>query len=324
MQHHLVVGEKQNVVWGFGYRASSDDTRKVPLLFFEPEDRTLHWFNFFGQDEITLVPDRLHLVLGSKFERTTYTGLEVQPTVRLAWSQSAQNLLWGAVSRAARTPSRLDADLRIDVPGIFVLGNPNQKSEELIAYELGYRYLVAENLTFSLAGYYNQYDHVRSVETPAIPGEALILGNALQGHTYGGELETVIQVTPWWQVHAGYSHVQLHLERKPGSRAINEGTSEANDPKNRFSLRSYMNFPRGVELDFWLRHVGGRPNPVPVTAATLPGYATFDVRLGWRPVNNLELSIVGQNLPEAQHAESPAAVQEEIQRGFYGKVRWSF
>jgi len=324
MQHHIMAGARQNVVWGLGYRASADDTRRASLLFFEPEDRTLHWFSVFGQDEIMLIPDRLHLVFGSKFETNTYTGLEVQPTVRLAWNQSGRNLFWGAVSRAVRLPTRLDADLRIDAPGSVIIGNPDQKSEELLAYEFGYRYLAAENVTFNLAGYYNQYDHIRSVEAPVNPGEPQVLGNTLQGHTYGGELEAVFQMTPWWQLHAAYGHVQLHLEGKPGSRAVNEGTSEANDPQNRFSFRSYMNFPRGVELDFWLRHVSGRPNPVPATAAPLSGYATFDVRLGWRPVNNLELSIVGQNLPEAQHAEFPAAVQEEIQRGFYGKVTWIF
>jgi len=324
MQHHIMAGARQNVVWGLGYRASADDTRRASLLFFEPEDRTLHWFSVFGQDEIMLIPDRLHLVFGSKFETNTYTGLEVQPTVRLAWNQSGRNLFWGAVSRAVRLPTRLDADLRIDAPGSVIIGNPDQKSEELLAYEFGYRYLAAENVTFNLAGYYNQYDHIRSVEAPVNSGEPQVLGNTLQGHTYGGELEAVFQVTRWWQVQAAYGYVQLHLERKPGSRAINEGTSEANDPKNRFSLRSYMNLPHGFELDFWLRHISGRPIPVPATAAPLSGYATFDVRLGWRPVNRLELSIVGQNLPEAQHAEFPAAVQEEIQRGVYGKVTWSF
>lgn len=324
MQHNIMAGERHNVVWGLGYRASADNTRKASILFFEPEDRTLHWFSAFGQDEITLMPDRLHLVFGSKFEKNSYTGLEVQPTVRLAWNQSARNLLWGAVSRAVRTPTRLDADLLIDAPGILIVGNPNQKSEELIAYEFGYRYVTLENVTFNLSGYYNQYDHIRSTEAPVKPGESQIFGNTLQGHTYGGELEAVVQLRSWWQVRTTYGFLQLHLERKAGSRAISEGTSEVNDPKHRVSLRSSMNLPHRVELDFWLRGVSGRPIPVPATAVPLSGYATFDVRLGWRPVNNLELSIVGQNLPKAQHAEFPAAVQEEIPRGFYGKVTWSF
>ncbi|OFV94250.1 MAG: hypothetical protein A3F68_08580 [Acidobacteria bacterium RIFCSPLOWO2_12_FULL_54_10] len=324
LQHGLLVGSRQNVVWGLGYRASADDTRRVPILFFEPENRTLHWFSAFAQDEITLLPDRLELTLGSKFETNSYTGLEVQPTVRLAWNQSVRNLLWGAVSRAVRTPTRLDADLRVDAPGILIIGNPDQQSEELIAYEFGYRYLTNENFTVSVSGYYNQYDHIRSIEEAPRPGESQILGNGLQGHTLGGELGSVVQVRSWWQLRASYAYVSLHLERKEGSRAINEGTSEANDPKHRFSFRSNMNLPHRVELDFWLRSISGRPNPVPVTAARLPGYATFDIRLGWRPLNNLELSIVGQNLPEEQHAEFPAAVQEEIQRGVYGKVVWTF
>lgn len=207
IQHQLTAGGKQNLVWGLGYRASTDDTRKVSLLFFEPAGRTLHWFNAFAQDEFTLVPDRLQLILGSKFETNTYTGLEVQPTVRLAWNQSTSTLVWGAVSRAARTPTRLDADLRVESPGLLVLGNPDQKSEELIAYEFGFRHAMTENLTFDFAGYYNHYDHIRSVEAPENPGGSIILGNSLQGHTYGGEVEAVIQMNPWWQVRAAYSHV---------------------------------------------------------------------------------------------------------------------
>ncbi|MBI3935275.1 MAG: TonB-dependent receptor [Acidobacteria bacterium] len=321
-QHNIPIGERQQVVWGLGYRASADRTRDFPILRFEPPERTLQWFSLYAQDEIALVPERLHLIAGSKFEHNTYTGWEVQPTVRLAWTTASRQLLWGAVSRAVRIPTRLDTDPIISQPPVTLLGNKDFKSEELIAYEIGYRILPQERFSFSLSTFYNDYDNIRSQETPSAPGGPIVLGNTLRGHTYGAELGVLVRVLPWWQVRPSYSYLQVRLERKPGSRDIAGGKSEANDPKNQFQLRSMMDLPRRVELDFWVRHVSALPNPVP-----LPGYTTFDVRLGWRPTDRLELSIVGQNLPEKRHGEFQStnpAIREETQRGFYGKITWGF
>ena len=320
-QHNIPVGERQQVVWGLGYRASADRTRDFPILRFEPRDRTLQLFSTFAQDEIELVPERLHLIAGSKFEHNAYTGWEVQPTVRLAWTTASRQLLWGAISRAARIPTRLDTDPIIPGPPTLV-GNKDFKSEELIAYEIGYRVLPQERFSFGLSTFYNDYDNIRSQEAPLAPGGPIVLGNTLQGHTYGAELDVLVPILPWWQVRASYSNLQVRLERKPGSRDIAGGKSEANDPKNQFSFRSMMDLPRRVELDFWVRHVSALPNPVP-----LPGYTAFDVRLGWKPLEQLELSIIGQNLPEKSHGEfqsANTAIREEIQRGVYGKITFRF
>ncbi|MBI4460193.1 MAG: TonB-dependent receptor [Acidobacteria bacterium] len=321
-QHNIPVGERQQVVWGLGYRASADRTRDFPILRFEPPDRTLHWFSLYAQDEIALVPERLHLIAGSKFERNTYTGWEVQPTVRLAWTTASRQLLWGAVSRAVRIPTRLDTDPIIFTPPLMILGNKDFQSEELVSYEIGYRVLPQERFSFGLAAFYNDYDNIRSQEAPLAPGGPIVLGNTLRGHTYGAELDVLVPILPWWQVRASYSNLQVRLERKPGSRDIAGGKSEANDPKNQFSFRSMMDLPLHLELDFWVRHVSALPNPVP-----LPGYTTFDVHLGWRPLDHLEVSIVGQNLSEESHGEfqsANTAIREEVQRGVYGKITWGF
>src|SRR6185312_11879326 len=107
---------------------------------------------------------------------------------------------WAAVSRAVRTPSRIDRDLQIRaaLPGppgsnIYVAGDPEFRSEELIAYELGYRVQPHEKVSLDLATFYNDYDHLRSVEYGSfVPGavntETAILGNTLEGQTYGAEL----------------------------------------------------------------------------------------------------------------------------------------
>ncbi|MBI2821699.1 MAG: TonB-dependent receptor [Acidobacteria bacterium] len=319
-QHHIPVGERQHVVLGTHYRVSSDEMRPFRILSFEPGKRTLHWFSFFAQDEIALLAERLYLVVGSKLERNTYTGLEVQPTARLAWRTVNRQLLWGAVSRAVRIPVRLDTDSVIAVPPVLLLGNKDLKSEELIAYEIGYRWQPHARLSFDLNTYYNDYDHIRSQEAPAAPGAPFMIGNTLRGRSYGAEITTGIQLLPWWRVQAAYNNLQFRIERKPGSRDVSGGVAEANDPRNQFSFRSMMDLPRRVELDFWVRHVSALPNP------KVSAYTTFDVRLGWRPMDRLELSIVGQNLPDKQHGEflSTTPNPEEVERGVYGKVAWSF
>ncbi len=319
-QHHVPFGERHDIVWGLGYRASSDRTRREPILFFDPLGRTLQLFSAFAQDEIALAPGRVYLIVGSKFEHNTYTGLEVQPTVRLAWTTSSRQLLWGAVSRAVRTPTRLDTDTVIPGPPVAILGNKKFKSEEVLAYEIGYRFRPSPRISFDLAAFYNDYDRLRSQEAPLRPGEPVLLSNTLQGRTYGAAINGAVQILPWWRVQADYRNLQVRLEPKPGSRDFTGGRSEANDPRNLFAFRSNMDLPRRVELDFWVRHVSALPNPVP-----LPGYITFDVRLGWKPSDRLELSIAGQNLPERSHGEfRSTAVPEEVQRGVYGKVAWRF
>ena len=66
----------------------------------------------------------------------------------------------------------------------------------------------------------------------------------------------------------------------------------------------------------------------PVGYYDIPAYVAFDLRLGWKPVKNLELSLVGQNLFDNQHLEFGNTVSElpqtQIRRSLFGKVSVSF
>ncbi len=107
---------------------------------------------------------------------------------------------------------------------------------------------------------------------------------------------------------------------KPGKADRNFGQGEAFDPEHQFQLRSSFNLPRNIEFDLWFRHVEeigstGRGFGV------IPAYSTLDLRLGWSPVKNVELAIIGHNLLDARHPEFGS---REIQRSVYGKVTWRF
>ncbi|MDQ3566064.1 MAG: TonB-dependent receptor [Pseudomonadota bacterium] len=319
-QHRFPLGERHDIVWGLGYRLIEDDVSNTPAVAFLPSQVSRQWFSGFVQDEIALVKDRLHLSLGTKIEHNDYTGFEFQPSGRLAWRLSEQQTLWSAISRAVRTPSRIDREF-FQFP---IDGGPDFDSEELLAYELGYRVQPFSRLALSLAAYYNDYDDLRSRESRPADSPVIELANGLEGESYGAELTVDYRVTDWWRLRAGYTELRIDLRPKPGSTDTTRGSFESNDSKHHFSLRSSLDLPGHWELDAAFRYVSRIDNQ------QVPAYGELDVRLGWRPSPELEFSIVGQNLLHDDHAEFGAlttrieTTRREIERGVFAKVLWRF
>jgi len=318
-QYRFPLAKQQNVIWGLGFRLMNHNVENLELFAFLPGHKILNLYSAFVQDEITLIRKRLLLTLGSKFEHNSYTGFEYQPSGRLTWTPTRHHTIWAAVSRAVRTPARIDRDFVASIaPGVPVLsGNHDFISTELLAYELGWRLQPQEKLSISLATFYNVYDNVRSAEPGSAPlNIPITFGNGVQGQTYGVELSATHQVTQWWYLRGGYTFLKKHLTIKPTSADLNEGTAESNDPEHQFLIQSMMNLPGRIELGTVLRYVGELSKP------PVPGYFGLDVKIGWKLNKVVELSIVGQNLIDKHHAEfipsspSPRA----IERSVYGKV----
>jgi iron complex outermembrane recepter protein len=322
LQHHLPLGAggRHDLVWGLGYRVSSDDVASTPVLAWVPDERSLDLFTFFAQDEISLIPDRLRLTLGARLEAHEIAGTELQPTVRMAWTPGERQILWGAVSRAVRAPTRIDEDSRfLSGPVVVLQGSSDFEFEEVVAYELGYRLQPRASTSVDFVTYYNVYDDLRSQERPASGAPIPItLRNELNAETWGGELRINFQAASWWRLYSSYTYFQKDLSLDPGSTDPTGGLSEGNDPDSRFALRSYMDLPGRLELDAWLRYVDSLPQP------HVPAYTELDLRLGWRATGRLELSLVGQNLLHDQHAEFWTVVPKEVERSFYGKATWRF
>jgi iron complex outermembrane receptor protein len=318
-QHRFQLGRRQEVVWGLTARLMVDDTESDTSLAFLPANRTLQLYGGFVQDEIALSGDRLRLSLGSKFEHNSSTGFEVQPSVRLAWTPASRHTVWGAVSRAVRTPSRIDRDFFLFVaPSVPILAGSDIQSEKLIAYELGWRAQARPRLSLSVSTFYNDYDDLRTVEPgPPPAGIPFTLGNGLRGHAYGVELATVYQVSDRVRLRGGYTFLKKKLSLKPGSADPNGGRGEGNDPEHQFLIQSSADLPGQLELDAVFRFVDALPDP------RVPSYADLDLRLGWKAAEHLELAVVGQNLLHGKHIEfnsSPSA--REVQRGVYGRITW--
>ena len=315
-QHDFRWGAGHEIVWGVGYRSLRDDVQNTPLLAFLPAQKTLSLANVFGQDTIAL-SGQLHLTLGGKLERNNYTGLEVQPNARMALNLPSQGLLWAAVSRAVRTPSRIDRDFFFPASAPFVIaGGPDFVSEKLVAYEAGYRLQPSPVVTFSISTFYNAYDDLRTIERI---GRGLVLANGMEGETYGVETWGGYKLSDQWRVTLGYSALRKMLRLKPGSADTTSLAAAGTDPSYQFFARSVMNFAHNVELDFALRAINGLPSQ------GVPQYTAFDARVGWLVSHGVEVSFTGNNLFDSRHREfGTTATGSEIERSAFVNLRLEF
>ena len=86
--------------------------------------------------------------------------------------------------------------------------------------------------------------------------------------------------------------------------------------------------PWNFELDAALYYVGRIPEMgIRPGGDNLHDFTRVDVRLGWRPIEALELSVVGQNLQDRRHTEwgnSLISLRSSVPRSVYGKVTWRY
>jgi len=341
-QHQFKMLPNHDVIWGLGYRHIKDDFDNTFATSFEPSNRNIHLYSGFIQDEIILVPNTLRLTMGTKIEYNHYTDYEIQPSIRLVWLANKRNTLWTAISKAARTPSRMENSGKITtavipLPPTFdpfilsILGNEEFKSESLLSYEFGYRTQPQENLSFDLALFYHDYDDLQSFElvSPMAPISNQFFANKLTAHSYGLELSMDWYVKEWWRLQSNYSfiNVSAKLDNDSTEPNITDLHSEGSSPKHQISIRSMMDLNNQISLDMWFYHVSQLKKTSLTLTGSVPAYNSFNIRVAWQPLKNLELSLVGQNLTDSHHPEfisEPFLTQSEVERSIYGQIRWSF
>jgi iron complex outermembrane receptor protein len=317
---------------GAGYRVTRDETDGAPegdpnpRLVFAPESRSLQTISAFLQDQIAL-SQHVSLTLGSKFEHNAFTGFELQPGVRLGWRATERVFAWSSVARAVRTPNRTDTNLGVycgaGIPGfcgpgeVFFLGNPQQRSETLIAYEGGVRLRPAATLTFDIAAFHNDYDRLRSEETG---GAFVAFDNKVDGASTGGELSAHWQPRDTLDVQLFYSYLELDV--RPGSDSTDVSsrpTLEGSSPRHQAGLRFGVRPVGSVRVDTFVRFVDTLP------AFGIPSYTELALRASWRVRPTIELSVTGENLLHPHHAEFGFAGERgDPQRSVFGELRWSW
>jgi iron complex outermembrane receptor protein len=340
--HRWMPVEGHDVVWGAGYRLTRDDVSDSFSVQLDPERETDDVVSVFAQDEIALSGEALKLTLGARAEHNDYTGFEVQPSARLAFRPHDRHMLWLAASRAVRTPSRGENDIRLIAavlpppavpPGLTdsqvrVYGSRHVDSEDLLAYEAGYRVRPDDALTLDVAFFYNDYDNLVSNEPrgTSVEGTTLVIAsefdNDYEGRTYGAELAATWQVANGVRVYGAYTALKMNLDHHGDSADAGAENAERRDAKGQAFARVSLDVVEDVAVDLMGRYVG------PLGARDVDAYSELDLRVAWRALPSLELSVVGQNLLRDEHLESSnTGLTEratEVERGVYLMGVWTF
>jgi iron complex outermembrane receptor protein len=286
---------RHELVAGGGVRTTRDKfVNNLNGFVLDPESRRLWMVNGFVQDRFALT-DRLSLTAGVKLEESSFTGLQVLPNIRLAWQPNERSLWWGAVSRAVRTPSRIDRQL-VFLP--LLAQATGFKTEKLTAIEAGYRGQPTDSTTLSVSVFFNLYDDLRTTEFA--PGGVLPirLMNSLRGHSYGVEAWATQQLAPWWRVRLGLATLGKDFEVRRGRTDLAGRNSLGNDPDYKLQLRSQMDLSPTVQFDFGMRALDD------LDAPEVSRFVEADARLGWRASEAVELFVAGTSLLHENHQES--------------------
>jgi iron complex outermembrane receptor protein len=299
IQHNRTEG-RHAIVFGGGARMVRDKfVNDLNIFKLAPQSKRLWIFNAFAQDRVDL-GSGVSATAGLKLEKTTFTGVELLPSFRLAWSSTTGHLLYASAARALREPSRIDRDLT--APGI--LDGSRFQAEKLTALELGYRGRPSRDVSVSIAAFYNLYDDLRSTATTPITIFPVRLANGIKGHSFGVEAWANAQVTNWWRLSAGISTLDKNFHLKPGQVDIQKFISLGNDPDYHLQAGSRFDLTPTLGFDIQVRRYGSRPDP------HVPAYTDADARLGWRVGDKVELYLAGNNLLHDSRPES-----EDVNRG---------
>ena len=331
------LSRTNHVTGGIGYRWTRDAFQPGTLASITQLSTTQPMLSAFVRDEWKL-NSKLTLAAGLKAEHNRYTGWELQPNASLTWNPSKSQTVWGAVSRAVRTPSVADELSTVPItvfPGqsglnvVTVGGDPDFKSEVEVSSEIGWRIAPSPRFLIDATAFYNQYTRLRSYEAAApfmADGVTMLpqtFGNDLSATTAGFELATRYQVTPTWQVEGSYSLFSDHFyfaDGIPDLVGTIAGQRGGSTPQNQFGIRSSLDLRNKLEVDTSLKYTQG------VAVNSIAAYARLDLRLGWHASSTTEFSVGGQNLLGPTHVEALQLLTEPdaIPRSFFVKATFKF
>ncbi|MCG2634101.1 MAG: TonB-dependent receptor [Gammaproteobacteria bacterium] len=307
---------RHNLITGIGFRRIYSKSPENPAFGFQPPKRTEYIYSGFIDDEFKL-SQKLTAEFGARLEQRNRTGFQVQPTARLLFDSSPTLSFWGAVTRAVRSPSRMEEDLAMQLdfgsnplPTVLVSRNgPEFGNETSLSFEWGARWQARSNLRFDLATYYNDYDDLIGVVlgTPTLTGGTIIIpstgSDSSEAKIWGGELAAEWQINSTAQLRASYSHSELSTQFSSDSHSArkDEGINfywPDTTPANLFSAILSLDLPKETELDTTVRFVDQ------VDRLNIEQYWTLDLRLGVPLTADLSLELIGRNLLDPDHLET--------------------
>jgi iron complex outermembrane receptor protein len=337
-KEQLPLGDSQAITWGLTGRTMRDRNRGRGVFALNPPTARDNLVSGFVQDEISL-PHAVHVTLGTKLEHNDFSGFEVQPSVRAAWTLSRRQSLWGAVSRAVRVPTRIERDVSVAAtnpagnPVFMLLGNRDFHSEEVLAFELGYRLRPTSDLSLDIAAFRNRYTGLASIEVgtpfldPATGQEIVPLmdRNLVDGHSTGLEGLAMYSPAGWWRLSVDYSYIDMQLTPL-GADLNRERFFAGSTPRNQFGLQAWFELPHEIELYGGLRVLSAvRTLPEVVNGTGDPGYQELDLNAIWHATAHLTVSLRGRSLLHASHVEFGGPNERSaLRRSVFGRLTWRF
>ncbi|MGD0139338.1 MAG: TonB-dependent receptor [Tepidisphaeraceae bacterium] len=346
-QNRFELMPSHELMYGLGGRAIIENVGTTALTqpVVNPDSDTTYLFSAFVQDTMTVVPDRLHLIAGSKFEQNSYTGFDVQPSARLLWTPTQQTSFWGAISRAVRTPSEIEWDESADIvvpttPGHYaqvVKTTDKPQNEQLLAYEIGFRQQVTKRFSVDVTGFANNYTGLIALLStgttinPALHPPVLInstYDNDQSARTYGTELSLNWQVLDIWRLQGSYSYLFANVHDYYPGITPDASAQDQSYPRNQFQLHSYLDVTQTLQLNGGIYYVDaiGNGNVLGAVGAPPGAYIRGDLGITWHPRPNLEVSAGIQNAFEPHHLEASfnATASADVDRAYYAQVAWRY
>ncbi|MCM8535874.1 MAG: TonB-dependent receptor [Lentisphaeraceae bacterium] len=317
VRHAYEYSDKHKFTIGGGYKFYQDNYNNSDFLGFTPDSQTTGLFTLFIQDEITLFPEELFLILGTKYEYNDHTKSEFQPSVKLSWIPSEIHSFWASVGRAVRTPNRADEDIRNRLffagpTEVNLEGTRKIRSEELIAYEAGYRYGPSDSpWTFDLSLFYHDYDRLNDFESA---GSSFVINNEAEGYSYGAEVFVNYELMEDWNLKGSYSVLEDRLE---GGEVFAGG-----NVANMASLQSEVNLTQ--ELTFY-QNLYYTDHYSSARYSYNDSYK-LDVGLRWAITDKFTMTAWGLNLldPSTLEYADDETGPAELPRSFYVQLEWEF
>lgn len=347
-QNHLRAGERNDVTWGLGYRYYSDHIRGAYVPFAHDTHQIAQASSFI-QNEFSVIPNKLVLTAGSKFQWNSYTHFEIQPGVRLLWTPGARHSVWASFSRSVRTPSVRDRDLLAYFPvaseqplpmDVLLEGSTSVKSEVARAHEGGYRRQIRKQLSIDLAGFFYRYSKLvgnRSEEPylNALPSPVLIApvvyGNYVKANSQG--VEASVTWNPLHSIHvaSSYAWLQAQFAQSAGVGGAISQDLTWSTPRNSVNVRGSWEFERRWTLDGFLSCISETPtynSASPLQSQRVPAYRRLDLGVAHSLGDSFSFRLGANNLQAGHHLEfNPQDnynVPSQVSRSVFAKVVWSF
>jgi iron complex outermembrane recepter protein len=308
-QHVLALNEEHELTWGINYRLSlvqlepfnSDQILLIKEYF--PKTFENNRLSIFFQDKWRWNDD-VEMTFGSKFEHHNNNDFEYEPSLRVLWKAANQHRVWAGVSRAVRLPAVTDLNSivseEVSPSSITQVFNFKQyekrKSDEVVSYEVGYRYWNSDEFSLDVTGYYNQNDSNLFANNEFLrwfPEQRII-----KSTTLGLEAAIVWRPFDWTRFQVSSSFLDFSIKSK---RTILGFPEIAKEPRFLVAFRSSFDITPLFEMDVWLRYVD---SVLGVDAGqVIPSYVTLDARFAWKPNKNWELAFIANNLNDSRHPE---------------------